>query len=401
MLGLAFVAATAAPAAPPANPDPRSLAVPAADQARAKSLVAKLGSRLYDDREQAQAALAEMGRLAIPALTEGLTRNPSAEVRSRCQVLYPRARADDVQARLESFAADTAGKFEHDLPGWDAFQQLTAGCGPAARAVFVEIATSPIGRELVIADLAPQDLGARIAARRQEMYTRRVSTPRRPGEAQAEAPVADVLALLIAETRIPSRHIPRTNSSTVVYTMPSFVAALAAGNDRARVYRVIAGKWVATRDEALLMTQALTIGTTLELPETATLGARMMGTAGVTAISKASGAMAVAKVGNARHLPALESVFKDESVVRSVGVAVVGGVVQPAAAKATQLRDIALAAAILTTGQEPTDYGFDEQAGLRSARFQYTRWSIPAADRAAAFEKWAEWRAANPDVGKD
>ena len=62
---------------------------------------------------------------------------------------------------------------------------------------------------------------------------------------------------------------------------------------------------------------------------------------------------------------------------------------------------MALVAAVLTSGQDPKEYGIDEQAGLASARYQYTRWSIPAADRAAAFEKWAEWRAANPDFGKD
>lgn len=398
MLGLVLLAATAAPAAPPVNPDPRSLAVPTADVARAKSLVAKLGSPVYDDREQAQAALAEMGRLAVPALAEGLTKSTSAEVRSRCQALYPRARADELQARLAAFAADEAGKFEHDLPGWDRFQQITAGCGPAARGVFVEITTSPLGRELVVSDLSPQDLGQRIAARRQELYTRRFNTARRPGEQPAEAPVVDVLALLIAETRIPSRHIPRTTSATAVYTMPSFVSALAADTDRARVYRTLAGKWVATRDEALLMTQALSVGTTLDLPETATLGARMMTTAGVTALSKATAAMAVAKVGNPRHLAALESAFKDESAVGGVVVAAPGGVA-PRAGR--QLRDIALAAAILTSGQDPKEYGFNEQPGLASARYQYTRWSIPADDRAAAFEKWAAWRAANPDVGKD
>lgn len=398
MLGLVFIAATAAPAAPPVNPDPRSLAVPTADQARAKSLVAKLGSPVYDDREQAQAALAGMGRLAVPALAEALAKSPSSEVRSRCQALYPRARAEELQARLAVFAADEAGKFEHDLPGWDRFQQITAGCGPAARAVFVEITTSALGRELVVSDLSPQDLGQRIAARRQELYTRRFNTARRPGEQPAEAPVVDVLALLIAETRIPSRHIPRTISATAVYTMPSFVSALAADTDRARVYRTLAGKWVATRDEALLMTQALSVGTTLDLPETATLGARMMTTAGVTALSKASAAMAVAKVGDPRHLPALESAFKDESVVGGVVVAGPAGAV---ARGGRQLRDIALVAALLTSGQDPKEYGFDEQAGLASARYQYTRWSLPTADRAAAFEKWAAWRAANPDVGKD
>lgn len=402
MLGLVLAAATAAPAAPVVSPDPRSLAVPPAEQAKAKSLVVQLGSPTYEEREKAQAELADMGRRATEALAEALAKNPNAEVRSRCAALYPRARADDLSARIATFAADAAGKFDHDLPGWPGFQQITAGCGPAARAVFVEIAASPLGRELVLGDMTPHDLGLRIAARRQEMYTRRFATPRRPGEPLAEPPVADVLALLIAETRIPSRHIPRTSSSVTVYTMPSFVTALAAGNDTARVYRVVAGKWVATRDEALLMTQALAIGSTLELPEVATLGARMMTTPGVTALSKAQAAMAVAKVGNARNLPALESAFKDEGVVRTVGVVAIGAPAPlPAAAKSTQLRDIALVAAVLLTGQDAAEYGFQEIGGRRDTRFLYTAWTLPADRREAAFAKWTEWRAANPEFGRD
>src|SRR4051812_33223509 len=132
MLGLVLTAALA-PAAPPVDPDPKSLAVPAADQARAAALVEKLGSARFEDREKAQEDLVGMGRRAVPALTEALTKHASPEVRARCQTLYPRARAADLQARLAVFMADEEGKHEHDLPGWGEFRQVTAGCGAAAR----------------------------------------------------------------------------------------------------------------------------------------------------------------------------------------------------------------------------------------------------------------------------
>jgi len=402
MLGLVLTAAIT-PAAPPVDPDPKHLTVPPADQARAAALVEKLGSPRFEDREKAQEDLSAMGRLAVPALAEALTKNASAEVRARCQALYPRARADDLQARLEVFVADEAGKFEHELPGWAEFRQITAGCGPAARAVFAEVVAHPLGRELVMTDLPPQDLGARIAVRRQELYTRRINTTGRAGQ-QLPPTAVEVLALMLAETRIPSRHIPRTSSSVLVYTTPNFASAVNGGGREARVYRTIAGKWAASRDEALLMVQALSVATTLELSEAADLGARMVKTVGVTAQNKALAAMAVAKSGNPKFLPALESAFKDEGVVNvfgAVAIAPVGAPAPPVAARSVQLRDIALAAAVLLTEQDPTEYGFVlANNPSRTARYNYGVWSLPADRRAAAFEKWAKWRSENPDFGQ-
>ena len=400
MFGLLLAAATAAPAAPVANPDPKHLVVSPADGAKAKSLVEKLASPAYEEREQAQAELSGLGRRAVPALADALARHPSAEVRARCRALYPRARADDLQARLDTFAADEAGKFEHDLPGWADFR-LVAGGGKAARKVFADVVAAPFGRELVLGDLPPADLGMRVASRKQEIYNRRFTGARRVGDQPHEPSVADVLALMYAESRVSSRHIPRTATGTVVYTTPTFVAALQAGSETAAVYRAVAGKWVSTRDEALLMTQALAVGTTLELPEVGGLGARMMTAPGVLAAVKAQAAMAVAKVGDPSHLPALEAVFKDESVVGTPFVQDGPVTARVALPVPVLLRDTALAAALLVTGQEPKDYGFEETFGRRDARFTNLNWALRADRRAAAFEKWTAWRGENPDFGKD
>jgi hypothetical protein len=417
MFGLVLAVAAAAPAAPPVNPDPKHLAVPPADHARARSLVEKLASPDYETRQRAHAGLAELGRVAVPALTEALARHPSAEVRSRCQALFPRARADDLEARLAAFAADEAGKFEHDVPGWDDFRTITAGCGPAARAVFADLAATPLGRELVLGDLPPEELGARVAVRRQELYTHRFMTPRRSNEVVPEPPVLDVLALMIAETRVPSRLVPRSATGAALYTQPWILYQLGVipdptavldpsrvllWDDRVRVYRTIAGKWVVTRDEPIVMSQALEVAKALELPEAADLAARMLTTPGVAAGNKAPAALVVGKHGEPRHLPALEAVFKDEGVVRVGGVVVVGGPRVPAAPvhATAQLRDVALIAAVLMTGQEPREYGFEELSDRPGDRFVLTRWHLPAAGRPAAFERWQAWRAAHPAFGK-
>jgi hypothetical protein len=419
MFGIVLAVAAATPGAPPTNPDPKHLAVAPADHARAKSLVEKLASPDYEDRQKAHAELADMGRAAVPALTEALARHPSAEVRSRCQALFPRARADDLEARLAAFAADETGKFEHDVPGWDDFRRIAAGFGPAARAVFLEIATSPLGRELVLGDLPPEELGARIAVRRQALYTRRPPV-RRPDEVLPEPPVLDVMALMLAETRVPARHVPRPAVGATMYATPWIQYQLGVirnptlafdiprallWNDRVRVYRAIAGKWVVTRDEPITMSQALTVGTNLELPEAGDLAARMLTTPGVAAVNKAPAAMVVGRHGDPKLLPALEAVFKDDGVVRVGvgGVVVIGGpgVLAAPVNWTAQLRDVALVAAVLMTGQQPREYGFEEPPGSHGDPFVLTRWHLPPDRRAAAFERWQAWRAANPDFGKD
>src|SRR5262249_39997780 len=99
-----------------ASPDPKDLVVPPQEISRARELVRKLGSEVYKEREDAHAELVKMGRTAKVALLEGATGDNDPEVRFRCSRLLPRAGADDLKARLDTFLADTEGKFEHDLP---------------------------------------------------------------------------------------------------------------------------------------------------------------------------------------------------------------------------------------------------------------------------------------------
>ena len=73
----------------------------------------------------------------------------------------------------------------------------------------------------------------------------------------------------------------------------------------------------------------------------------------------------------------------------------------------TQLRDMALVAAILVTDQKPKDYGYtivvSEKPEHRYADFNYrfTEGKGKSMDdlRKAAFAKWAEWEKANLKAG--
>jgi len=62
------------------------------------------------------------------------------------------------------------------------------------------------------------------------------------------------------------------------------------------------------------------------------------------------------------------------------------------------VRDAALAAALILTGQHPDEYGFDGfPKGTTGTTFSYVLAKFPDENnRKAAFEKWKEWREKNP-----
>jgi hypothetical protein len=77
---------------------------------------------------------------------------------------------------------------------------------------------------------------------------------------------------------------------------------------------------------------------------------------------------------------------------------VVGGRIQLDEA---QLRDTALAAALLLTGQDPEEYGFTSQSRAgTAAKFSYANWHLAAEKRDEAFDKWKAWRVDHPDSEK-
>jgi hypothetical protein len=189
-LALAAVAGLLAPATgaskdSKADPNPKSLEVPPEELSKARELVQKLGSEAYAEREAAERELAQMGRLARPALLDGVTTDPDPEVRARCNTLLPKANAEEVKARLDSFVADAEGKYDHDLPGWHRLRAVVRGewtmfgwthtarpdAEKAARDLFIEFMRAPGGRKLLAAvDGPPGDLGRLVAGYKQDLH---------------------------------------------------------------------------------------------------------------------------------------------------------------------------------------------------------------------------------------
>jgi hypothetical protein len=406
-LGCAIaVTVVSAAAGSACSPDPRDLAVPAAELARAKALVRQLTSPAYDEREAAAAELARMGRLARPALATAAA-DPDPEVRARAARLLPRAEADELAARLDAFLADTDARFRHDVPGWVEFQKIT-GDTPVAREWFLDLLADEANRRLVLAVGRPDALGEPVADRRRELDLFRVSYPSRYSSAVRDPSAADVLALFFADIHLPNGPVAaapagfRTVGVTVGPTIAARVRIAMGEEGKGAVVRAVVARWMDTRTDATQLAAAVHLAVDVHLKEGCPAAVRLSRAGGPVA-DRALGVAALGQIGGPEHLPMLE-------VVMGLRPATPGGVAKADDQVVTQrfrrtmlesdvqMRDVALFAAVKITGQEPADYGFEEQTRYGGPRGAYSPTHyLPDGTRDAAFDKWKAWRAAHPD----
>lgn len=409
VLVLACLFAATAPA-PAAAPDPADLVATPEVQVKCRALVRQLGSEEYDEREEAQKQLASFGRHARPALLAGVNHSPDPEIRARCAQLLPAANALDTQAKLETFLADTDGRYEHDLPAWKTFRAVVCNewsfCGhtlwsdraleKTARQVFVDLISAHTNRRLLLAiDGSRLELTELVVARKMELYDQRGFRTEGLGR---ELGLEEVAALLFADSRVGSQYIPRRAVSvSFLFSGSGFAAAARGTDEKGKVYRAIAIAWLDSRNEPREMYQAMSTATSLELNDQAAgLAARLLTMPGVTALYRTRAASNLAYYGSAKHVPMLAKALSDANVVSTVvpdGTDLAGHDIQ--------MRDVALGLSIVLSGQKLADYGFIDRlggSGEDGRSYSHTRYYFTDdAARKKALAKWSDWRKANPN----
>lgn len=411
-VGLLLVAAMASPAT---SPDPRSLAVSAEQEARAKELIRQLGSDSYRERDRATRELRQMGRLALTALADAAGAEDDPEVKARVEELLPAAEAEDMAARVAAFLADADGKFTHDLPGWDAFREA-AGDDAPARALFAEAVKNPDNHPLLIAlPAADERLRRAVAARRQQVYYRlngQVLQVANGRPIRREMPsVPDTALLVLGEALVPDQPGPvgvaaggMMPVSTLVQQPASREAAAGKG-PFAAAYRKLVVRWLDTREGPNGTWTAYQLAINLQLgnPEIARRAAKLLTTEGVMASMKVSAMREMAMRGGKDNLPDVTRQFADETYfVRNQANIAGGGIgVAVPGTDDIQVRDAALAMAALLTGQDPTAYGMagvnpnpaQNRYNPSGYAFRKDDKQTAEAKRDAAFKRWAEWEA--------
>jgi hypothetical protein len=352
------------------------------DRFHAAALVAGLGHADFRTRAAAHHDLRRMGRRALPALAAGLAQT-DPEIRFRCELLLPRAEAEDFNARLAVFLADAAGRYEHDLPGWKEFRKLV-GRDAAARSLFAELLQSEPNRYLIAAIREERnELSQRVQARRQELYA--AMYPRGRGRAsfadRYEPTLADAAGVLFCETVLGDEGANRTRRAATAYLLVSrsdFRQALESERYGPVARRLLAG-WLDSRSTAYGLSQALMLAQRLDLPGTTRYAARLLAVKPSSPQQRATGISVLVQAGDKGSLPILRKLFTDEDLVQG---AVRGR-------EAIQVRDVALAAAVLLTGRDPAAFGFPARGAGEAASFEYANYSFATAeDRDKAFAEW-------------
>lgn len=397
---------TSAPNPGGASPDPKSLAVPPQELSKARELVHKLGSESYTDRETAERDLAAMGRLARAAILDAVNNDPDPEVRARCNTLLPKATQEEMKARLASFKADTEGKYDHDLPGWHQLRATvrgemklfgwkvtarpTANMDKAARELYIEFMEAPGGRQLLQAmNVDATTLGQHVSARKQELYNARFP---RNGTAGRALSAAEVGVCVFAESQVNSRLVPRSMLISNVITNSSFWSALQGNDDKATALKAIMNAWFDSRNDGQELYTAFSLAQQLGNNDArGRLATKLVLTPGVPVYYRTNALSVIVSQKMNDQLPTLEKAFNDTTTVATtIGKDADGKQVR----KTVEMRDAALAAALLVTGQDPNDYGFDSFP--KGINFTPTYCRLSEEKRKEAFEKWEKWREKNP-----
>jgi hypothetical protein len=302
---------------------------------------------------------------------------------------------EDATRRLEAFAADTEGKQNLTLPGWEQFQKLV-GNDAGARALFVDIQRQEgplIAATFGGSKRAPSELlESRLVklVQWQQMGGNRLSSP----------PIGSRAALLFLGA-VPEVEVSDSAASLIemLLQQPPFLEALRSEN-REDATRRLAIAWLlncpSKSDE--ILRHRLSIISSVNLREGLPLAlAVISGEAPykrATAMSRAQAALLVGQIGGPEYIDKLEPLLSDTANCSQFQQQLPG---QPNAS--LQVRDAVLVALLQLTGQRPSDYGYV------AARMQMPKAYVPGTlsrendqQRVESIAKWHQWRAAQKNA---
>jgi len=318
------------------------------DQSEALRLVRLLGDPSFHAREKASRAIVELGPPAKPALLDALS-SPDAEVRHRAQLALAAVWQRDWHIRIQAFVADVDGTAEHDLPGWERFQESVGSDAPARR-LFVEmLRTEP---ELLQTEgAAPAVIGQWIEVRcRQIQESARQNDPRH----REPVEVADIAALLFmgGQSEVPVSEATISYICSFFY-QPQFVEAVRGGGPYDETLRSLLGAWVGRKFQGDVETakQNLMLALRYDLKEGLPTAIDLLGRGGASDHVTQYALLAVGKLGGPEHIDRLLPYLDDVGICGSQTIA--------GQRYVAQIRDVALAVILHLAGQSPADYGFE------------------------------------------
>lgn len=341
-------------------------------QPAADDLVEQLGSASFEQREQAEHRLQQIGAEALDALRRAAD-DADLEIRYRARRLIGRIEHEQQWRLLEHFLSDYDPELAQQLPGWARYADLVGDDLPARR-LFVEMfETEPE----VMSSLGRAEVSLIVEKRTQEMQP----VPNTRPQPAAISPTS--IAVLLLASLEPGREVSAGTRSLINSHVNSsdFKRALMADGDPP-VRRLLAA-WVAgARDVSASI--RMNIGSRFELP-TAVVPAVELIDAQVHGSQLQYAVFTIARLGTGEQIPVLEGLLENQVVLweRQRG---------EEEAFTCQVRDVALAGLIHLVGKRPRDFGFTDLRpnsnslyGLNTAGFASEQL------RQDAFGKWRLW----------
>jgi hypothetical protein len=345
---LSMLAGTAAAA------EARTNEIPAADIAKAQTLVKQLGDAKFKVRDSAEKQLVSLGMASLDALKEG-EKSTDLHVQERCRLLQPMIRGLTLQKRIDAFLANQDGPLPKNLPLVENFIKIT-GDTKEARKLYSEV----LQLNAQMLDVAERDV--KKGAEDFGAYCQEVNNRMRyvPGvdyrEVQKRVTKADVALYFLMTSQL--KDDPSNRISNFGYTFlnaPSLPESLAREDETTLPFKKLFLSWVEKAPQPYLVQRGLQLAAEAKMKEALPMVLKQIKEKNVPVYTRAQTALLLVKVGNKEHIKDVEPLLDDKTVVGSFGINNKQGQVQ--------MRDVALAICIKLSGQKMADYDFDVMKG--------------------------------------
>lgn len=347
-----------------------------AAEATPDELVQQLGSADFGQRQAGYQQLARMGSEAYEAVADG-AQHPDPEIRERCVRLLEEFRRAD--RRLLLSRLQRGDPSEQTVPGWQQFSELV-GDSPALRAFFVQM----LAKEWEFIEYVVEHPKEGVDA-----IQYRLELLKQKGNSEDEANVPSIAALYFATLLVEK---PSDSVLTGIWIMcyyRGFQETMRRSSGQSPLPQLMSA-WVrevqcGPKVQTHVLRVSLDFGIAEGLPRAREIAEQRVSPPHVLLLA----ILVINRFGSTEDLPLLTSLFDDARRLNASQQRPPGQ--RSDRARATEVRDVALYAAILLVHENPRDYGFPSGRSLGTTSLNIDSIGFSSGEqRRAAFEKWEQ-----------
>lgn len=343
------------------------------DAARIEALIEQLGAPSYERRVEAGKALRAIGPPSLRALRRAAG-SDNLEIAERVRRILVDVERVEQERRLELYLKDPVAAPDDLLPG---LKRYRAAVGNVAEHAPLFVAMQRAEPRLFrAAETSLQAMEAAYAGRCSEIFVEYNLLQSRNQMVERTA------AVLFCGSEPDLKDDPQIEQ--YVWQFVNCTEVRTAMPSNAALRRVL-GLWIA-KGETAMSQQKVIIGLQYDIPECLRPAVALCRAKAIPGTQQYA-ILAVARYGNFQHVPVLEGSLADET---KLGRTAQNNVTT----WESRTQDIALAALLHLTGQDPRDYHFKRLE--KNTQYVFAPNSIGFSsedDRDAALKKWHAWRA--------